>query len=138
MNKKEYNSPRGKLLRKKLLSDYSFTYPNEELMNLLSTLTLPSSSHYNTNTRGKAFVDLTVDQLEHIGWENNNATSRDVFYSKMMFFIKLYGSKTIEFTHEDILEMAEEEFGIKIKATAKELAEEREYQQHLIRGYENE
>lgn len=131
MNKKEFNSPRGRLLKKKLLKGYSFSSPSEELMELLNTLTLPSSSHYNVNTRGKLFSKLTVDQLEHIGWENNNATARDVFYSKMMFFIKLNNVDSIEFSYEDIKEMAEEEFGIKISKTHSEYMEEIEYRKHL-------
>ena len=131
MNKNEFKSPRGKLLKKKLLTGFSFRYPNDETLEILKKSTLPKSSHYNINTRGKSFIDLTIDQLEHVGWMNKNATDRDVFYAKLTFFIKVYDSDSNEFSNEEITDMFINEFGFTPELTEQEHEENKEYIKHM-------
>ena len=85
MNKNEFKSPRGKLLKKKLLTGFSFRCPNDETLEILRKSILPKSSHYNINTRGKSFMDLTIDQLEHVGWMNKMQQIEMYFMQNLLF-----------------------------------------------------
>lgn len=112
MNKQNKTlNPRARLFHKKYIAGYNPKSPSSELMDLIKNTTLPKSGYLNTSMRGKPIIDLTIDELEYIGFDLRNGQDKLKMMCKLYYFIKLFlALDTERISEEDFDMLVKEEF----------------------------
>lgn len=108
---KKINSPRAKLMRKKLLNGFNPFEPTELLNEEVKAITLPNSGYLGKAMQGKTLEDLTLEQLEYYAFYLKQGDEKNKFIAKMYYFVRLTHIMEKErITKEEIMEMVSDEF----------------------------
>lgn len=115
---KKTNSPRVKLMRKRLTKDFNPFNPTDELVAEVRKITLPKSNYIGTAMRGKTFKELTLEQLEYYAFDLKQGDEKNKFVAKLYYFYRLTKVMDEEgLTREDIMEMVDDTFNVSQEET---------------------
>ena len=105
-------NPRARLFHRKYIVGYNPKNPSNDLMELIRNTTLPKSGYLNTTMRGKPITELTIDELEYVGFDLRNGQDKLKMMCKLYYFIKLHTMLDTEgISEEDFDELVKDEFG---------------------------
>lgn len=110
---KKTNSPRVKLMMKKLANGFNPFNPTVELANEVKRITLPSSGYLGKAMRGKTLKELTLEQLEYYAFDLKQGDEKNKFVAKLYYFYRL--TKVMEdegLTRADIMEMVDDTLSV--------------------------
>ena len=113
---KKTNSPRARLMRRKLLDGFNPFKPTDLLKVEVNDIVLPQSKYLGTAMRGKALKELTLEQLEYYAFDLKQGDEKAKLIAKLYYFVRL--TKVMEeerLTREDIMEMVNDTFKVDLE-----------------------
>ena len=95
----------------KYIVGYNPKKPSVELQSIIKETQLPKSGYLNTTMRGKFISELTIDELEYVGFDLKNGQDKLKMICKLDYFIRLYNILDKEgITEKEFDELVAEEF----------------------------